>query len=283
MGANDRQARYWAEHGKVWVAVQETIDLQLAPFAEALFDAAAPRAGEIVLDVGCGCGTTTTAVAHAVEPGGTVVGVDLSPPMLDRARERLDEEGLTNVELVHADAQEHPFPAHRFDLIVSRFGMSFFADPVAAFSHLRAALKPSGRLVFVTWQDPRHNPWALVPVLAVAPLVPLPPTPDVGEPGPFSLAEPERTRGLLEKAGWVDIELSPVNVRATIGNTAALDDAVTFLLDLGPAHVALADAPEEVRAEARAAVREALRLYRTRRGVKMPAAVWLVSARPGKE
>jgi ubiquinone/menaquinone biosynthesis C-methylase UbiE len=154
---NAQQVQNWAEAGHHWVAEAERYDRMLRPWGDAVLDAAAPAAGERVLDVGCGTGATTLAAAARVAPGGHAVGVDLSPPMLSLARDRAGRQGIENVSFVEDDAQIADFQPGEFDAAVSRFGVMFFADPAAAFANIRGAMRTGGRLAFACWQDLAHN------------------------------------------------------------------------------------------------------------------------------
>jgi len=280
-GPNAEQITYWNEQtGPKWVARQALLDGQLATFGEAVLDAAKVGVGDRVLDVGCGCGDTTLALARRAGPRGRAVGVDVSAPMLARARERAAAERCANLEFLEADAQTHPFAPASFDAVVSRFGVMFFADPTAAFRNLRGALAPGGRLAFACWQSLPENPWMLVPIMAAAQHVPLPPPPAPGAPGPFSFAERDRVEGVLAGAGFVDVAFRTFAPEMTLGGEGGLDVAVEFLLQLGPMAAALrqANRPDLVPAVT-AAVREALAPYATPRGVVMASKAWIVTAR----
>ena len=163
-GPNAQQVEYWNTQGARWVEVGPRIDAQLEPLGLATIERAAVRVGERVLDVGCGCGQATLQLAERVGATGSVLGSDISEPMLARARERAGEAGLENVEFRQGDAQTEPFPESHFDLIFSRYGVMFFADSEAAFANLRVALRPGGRLVFVCWQELGKNPWLEQPL-----------------------------------------------------------------------------------------------------------------------
>jgi SAM-dependent methyltransferase len=280
-GPNAEQITYWNEQsGPKWVARQALLDVQLASFGEAAIAAAAVQPGERVLDVGCGCGDTTLALVRTVGARGRAVGVDVSAPMLARARERAAAEGLANAEFLQADAQTHAFAPASFDAVVSRFGVMFFADPTAAFRNLRAALAPGGRLAFACWQGLPENPWMLVPVMAAARHVPLPPPPAPGAPGPFAFAERERVTGILAAAGFAAVDFRTFAPEIALGGEGGLDAAVEFLLHLGPMSRALAEANRpDLMPAVTAAVREALEPYATPRGVVMGSTAWIVTGR----
>jgi len=277
---NAEQVRYWNEQaGPKWVAQQAQLDAQLDALGKLAMERAAIVAGDAILDVGCGCGATSLELARRTGPSGSVLGADISGPMLEVARRRAADAGLDDARFELADAQTHPFPEASRDLVFSRFGVMFFADPTAAFTNLRRTLRPGGRLSFVCWQALAQNPWMAVPLGAVAQHVTLPPPPPPGAPGPFAFADRERVSGILRDAGFADVELVPSEDALTIGGTADLDAAVAFLLQLGPSAALLAEASAEVRAAATVAVREAIAPFHVAGGVRMPAAAWLVRAR----
>jgi SAM-dependent methyltransferase len=276
--SNAEQVEYWNQQGHKWVRLQQLLDAMIGPLGERGLDAAGVASGERVLDVGCGCGGTTLAIARRSAPEGRVLGVDISRPMLSRARERVREEGLENVDFHEADAQVHGFEAEAFDLVFSRFGVMFFSEPEAAFANLRRALAPGGRLAFVCWQPVTQNQWMLVPLLAAAKHVPLPPPPAPEEPGPFSLGDPARVERILRGAGFVELEVAPMEGTLAIGGGGDLEESVRFALELGPTGRLLADAEPEAREAVAGAVREALAPFATPEGVRLPYAAWVATA-----
>jgi SAM-dependent methyltransferase len=278
-GANAEQIAYWNEiSGPRWVAQQQLLDDQISPLGLAAMERARVSTGERVLDVGCGCGQTTLQLAERVGPRGWLTGVDISAPMLERARERAAERGLANARFVLADAQEARLG--EFDLVFSRFGVMFFADPTAAFSNLRAQLAPGGRVSFVCWQEMKRNPWMQVPMRSVAQHVALPAPPAPGAPGPFSLADAARLRGILDQAGFAAGAIEPLEGELRIGGAdGGLASAVEVMMRTGPAAAALRDADAAARARIADAMREALAPYAAADGVRLGYAAWLVSAR----
>jgi len=278
-GPNAEQIEYWnATTGPKWVAVSSRLDAQISPFGLLAMERAKLALGKRVLDVGCGTGQTTLQLAERVGMAGTVVGIDVSQVMLERAARRAEEYGASNVRFVNADAQTHAFDASGFDALFSRFGVMFFADPRAAFANLRRALSPRGRLAFVCWQAIEKNPWMLEPSLAVASLVELPPRPPPEAPGPFAFADANRVRAFLVAAGFERVVIEPLERSISIGGGGSLGDAVTLLLEVGPAAAALREAGHEKRSEAAAAMRDALGKHMTKAGVVMDSAAWIVSA-----
>jgi SAM-dependent methyltransferase len=275
--ANREQAEYWDTAASLhWIEYQDRHDAVVAPLDSHLFAAADIAASDRVLDVGCGCGATTRVAARAAT-GGDATGIDLSSAMLERARAVARQEGLTNVRFVQGDAQVHSFGEAEFDLAISRFGVMFFADPTAAFTNLARATREQGRLVFICWQELPKNDWILVP--ATAALAHVPP-PDVGapdDPGPFSLADPDRVRTILTSAGWHDVELQAVEEQLPIG--ADTDEAFAFIRGFRSFRRLLEDADEATATRALEAVREALARREEPDGVVLGSTAWLVTAR----
>lgn len=280
-GANAGQIETWnGTTGEKWVAHQDRLDRMLAPFGEKLLEAAHVRAGEHVLDIGCGCGVTTLDVARPAGAGGHALGVDISAPMIARARDRAAAEGSTaTFEL--ADASSHAFAPGTYDLVVSRFGVMFFDDPVGAFANLHTALKQTGRLVFVCWRPLGENAWVSVPLRAALAHVAPPAPPPPGTPGPFAFADKAHVTGILESAGFREIALTPFDATLTLGASGpgAMDEALLQTSEIGPVSRLLADQPDEVRARVRASIREALAEHLTANGMSLGGAVWIVTAR----
>lgn len=218
--------------GQRWAESQRETDAVVAAFGQAALQRAAAQPGERVIDIGCGCGDTSLELARRVGEGGRVLGVDVSRPMLEVARARAAAAGLRQLDFDEADASAAPLPVGS-DLLYSRFGVMFFADPVAAFVHLRAALRPGGRLVFVCWRAPRDNAWAMAPLMAARRALGITPPPaDPLAPGPFAFADGERTRSILADAGFAAIELQRVDAPIRIGATPR--EAAEAAVRLGP-------------------------------------------------
>ena len=276
-GPNAEQITYWNEAAAPkWIRYQDVLDEQLRSLGERTMDLGAIGAGERVLDVGCGCGATTLEIARRVGSSGAVVGIDISAPMLAHAQDRIRAAGAANVELRNADAQTHAFGSERFDLVYSRFGVMFFADPGRAFANLRRALRPGGRLAFVCWQSLDKNPWMAVPMAAAAREIAFPPPPAPGTPGPFAFADAARVRGILEEAGFGDSTFTAHEEVLTIGGTRSLAEAVEFLVQMGPTGAALRQADADAAVRVQAVVKSALTPYVTRAGVRMDSAAWIV-------
>jgi SAM-dependent methyltransferase len=281
-GPNADQIAYWnAQTGERWVGQQALLDAQIEALGLAAMERAQPAPGERALDVGCGCGQTTLQLAERVAPTGSVVGIDVSAPMLARARERAASHPGAGVRIRFENADAQTAALEPCDLVFSRFGVMFFADPAAAFANLARALRPGGRLAFVCWQAVDRNPWVLVPLRAIAGIVPLPPPPAPGAPGPFSFADPERVRGILAAAGFAEVEVEREEGELAIGAGGGLERAVEFSLQMGPVGAALreAGATDAARGRAAAAIREALAPLVTPAGVRAGYAVWIATAR----
>jgi len=280
-GPNAEQIRYWNETaGPKWTAFQQVLDEQLGALGRRAMDRAGVARRERVIDVGCGCGDATIELGRRVGPQGTVVGVDVSTPMLERAATQARAAQLANVRFENADAQTHRFPPGQCDLVFSRFGVMFFADPVTAFMNLCVALPPGGRVAFICWQPLRENPWLSLPLQVAARYITLPPPPVPGAPGPFSFADPERVRTILVRAGFVEIAFEELREMLTVGGGASLDQTVQFLLQgVGPTSAALREADPAVRPRVAAAVRDALAPFHTAAGVRLGSAAWIVTAR----
>ncbi len=279
MASNQEQIDFWSGvAGERWVSAQREMDRTIRPLGDAALTALDLTPGLRVLDVGCGCGDTTLAIAERVGPAGRVLGVDVSEPMLARARERAKTAPGAPIEFDFADAASTPL--RTIDRIYSRFGVMFFDDPVGAFRHLRSALAPGGRIAFVCWRPLTANPWAHLPLEAtVSVLGPAPTAPAPDAPGPFAFGDAARLRAILGYAGWKDVSIEPFDTELQ-WTTSDDDEALreTFVR-IGPAARRLVDAPEGLRERAIAAILEALGPYRKPTGLVMPAAVWIVSAR----
>jgi SAM-dependent methyltransferase len=251
------------------------LELQLAPLGRRALEALAPRPGDNVLDIGCGGGETTLQLVRAVAPDGAVVGVDLSPAMLAFALRAA--EGCERVRFVHADAQVFPFEPASFDAAFSRFGVMFFTDPAAAFANIRRGLRPNGRLAFVCWRALEENELDILPLKAG--FVHLPPQPahDPDAPGPFAFADPNRVRGILESAGFREIEIAAHDEQVGSGG---LDAMLAVCSRVGALGKILRENPE-LRAATLPAVRSALAAHDGPHGVRLNSATWVVTAQAG--
>jgi ubiquinone/menaquinone biosynthesis C-methylase UbiE len=275
---NADQIAYWNGAGGLrWAQRQPVQDILLQPIADLIIERAKIRSGERVLDVGCGSGSTTFAFAKAVGASGHVMGIDISAPMLAVARE-VTPPG-SPVEFALADATVYPFVPESFDLLASRFGVMFFADPALSFANLRKAMRRTGRLAFACWREARSNPFFMVPLQAVYQHVPKMPQVGPEEPGPFAFASEERVKRILGAAGFSEVAMEPVDLALDVAIGGGLEAAVRSATEIGPAARALTDHPPETVAAATQAIREALRPLVKGQTVLLDAAIWIVTAK----
>lgn len=277
---NTAQADYWnGKVGEKWARLQAPLDLLLSEVSDALVEVAAPEPGERVLDVGCGTGATTIALADRVAPG-RVTGADISEVMLNVAETRAA--GRKNVTFAHMDVQSHAFAPGALDLVTSRFGVMFFDDPVMAFGNLRAALRPGGRIAFVTWAAPGDNPWMSLPRrVATARLGPLQVADDPLAPGPFAFSDRDRVLRILTDAGFADARVTTRDLRLHVTGTP--DDAATLAMEIGPVPRLVAE-KNGTEADLDAilfGIRDALSPYAGPGGVAIPGRFHAFTARRG--
>lgn len=276
--ANAEQAAYWNElTGPKWVLLQAAIDQRLEPLNAILGERAGVGPGHKVLDIGCGTGALALHLAERVGPGGTVLGVDLSAPMLARAERRRAERGLAHLRFQQLDAQVHPFEPKAHDVLVSRFGVMFFSDPVAAFHNLRGALRPAGRLAFVSWAPIEGNPWFEIPMqVGVGRLGPPDPQP-LQAPGPFAFSE-AYVEQILGAAGFADIAIEQITT--ILPGAASAADEAEFVQSMGPLARLIRERepdPQTIRAIT-AEIAERFRQFETAAGMRVPASVHGVTA-----
>ena len=275
---NADQLAFWNGPGvHTWVTRQEHTDITLAPVSEALLALAAARAGERVLDVGCGCGAATLDFARAVDPGGRVAALDISAPMLAEGRARAEAAGIANVDWREADPATAALD--EFDLLVSNFGVMFFGDPVAAFAHMRGAASPGARMAFVCWRPLTENPWMKVPMDAVSGHLPPRPKPVPHAPGMFAFADPQRVVDVLTAAGWASPRIDNLDLDLDIAAGRGLEEAVVQS-QIGPISGWLRGQPADVVTAAITSIREKLAEHVDGASVRLPGAMWLVSSAP---
>ncbi|MEO8467499.1 MAG: class I SAM-dependent methyltransferase [Gammaproteobacteria bacterium] len=270
-----KQGMEWdGRRGNAWVEAQELVDRLFQPFENMLADAVAAEGGRNVLDIGCGTGSTTLVIARNLGASGRVVGVDISGPMIAAARMRVERERLPAT-FVCADAQTYPFERAAHDTIISRFGVMFFSDPVLAFANLRQSAREGAALRSLVWRSAGDNPFMTVAERAAGALLPNLPSRKPDEPGQFAFADAQRVTGILERSGWKDVDIRPVDVECVFPE----HDLVPYLTRLGPVGVALQSADDATRTRVSDAVRAAFDPYVQGAEVRFTAACSMVAAR----
>ncbi|MES2751232.1 MAG: class I SAM-dependent methyltransferase [Pseudomonadota bacterium] len=274
---NADQVAYWnGPGGRHWTDRQQLQDIVLAPVSDVLIHRAALKAGETIIDIGCGCGATSFDLVKQLGPNGFVTGVDISEPMLNRARELAPPKAP--VEFVLADATVHPFVPASADLLFSRFGVMFFAQPAVSFANMRKALRPNGRVAFACWRTPRDNPWMMLGLQQAYKHVPKLPEMKPEDPGPFAFASEERVHRILGEAGFSDIAMERADLSLDIATGRGLDAAVETALAIGPASRALeGQAPEKIAAATRS-IRTAFTTHLKDDTVPLAGSIWIVTA-----
>lgn len=270
METENTQETFWNSAARGWVEAQSMLDVVMEPFERLLVDAVS---GPRVLDVGCGTGGTTLAVARSLGAEGRCVGVDISEPMVAASRERAGRDGA-RVEFILADAATHDFEPGSFDTIVSRFGVMFFDDPASAFANLRAAAADGGTLFSIAWRDPAENDFMTQAERAARPLMPDLPERVPGAPGQFAFADRERVAAILEKSGWAGINIQPLDVDCVFPE----DQLVMYVTRLGPAGRALAEVEEPRRTQIVETVLASFAPYVHEGEVRFTAACWGIGA-----
>jgi len=269
------QSALWnGRGGHAWVDAQPLLDQVLQPFEDLLVEAVRAASPKRVLDVGCGTGSTTIAVARLLGSGSQCTGVDISQPMIEAARARAAREGIA-VSFVIADAQVHAFEPAGFDMIVSRFGVMFFEDPVAAFANLRRAASADASMRLIAFRSAGENPFMTTAERAAAPLLPNLPQRKPDGPGQFAFADRQHVAGILQESGWTGIDIEPIDVECVLPGK----DLVGYFTRLGPVGTALQDADEATRRRVIDVVRPAFDPFVQGTQVRFTAACWMIGAK----
>ncbi|TDG11408.1 class I SAM-dependent methyltransferase [Seongchinamella unica] len=279
---NREQIEYWdGEAGQGWAERNAQMEKTLGPIGEEAIKAAAVRAGEAVLDIGCGCADTSLALLHSTGPAGRVLGVDISGPMLEVAQSKvqtLPDNIRRAITFQQTDASIHNFEESAFDVMFSRFGVMFFADPAGAFANIRRALKPGGRLAFICWAPVAGNEWITVPMSAALQHLPKPEPMPPNAPGPFGLSDPEFVDRALSLAGYSNISIASYQPTMRFGHGMESERIGDFFIEAGPVSRLLKDAPPELVETTRSAIREAVMPYYDGETVNLAASCWIVTA-----
>ncbi len=273
--SDDEQAARWnSVAGKAWVDAQDLLDGVFKPLEDLLVEAVAAASRGRVLDVGCGTGGTTIAVARRLGSTGRCIGIDISEPMIAAARARAEREGVA-AEFIRANAQVHAFEPASIDMLISRFGVMFFDDPVQAFANLRRAACDNATMQLIAWRSAEDNPFMTTAERAAVPLLPnLPPRRQDG-PGQFAFANGQRVSTILRESGWAEIEMQPIDVACSLPESAL----VRYLTRLGPVGLALQEADDATRTRVVDAIRPAFDPYVHGPEVRFSAACWMIGAR----
>ena len=282
--SNTLQKEMWnGRAGESWVRHNSLLEQLLAEPGRECMNLLPRTPAMQILDVGCGCGNQTLELAARLDASSTVIGVDISEPMLGLARElkAANDNALSaEVQFALGDASEPLFDEASFDAIYSRFGVMFFEEPVAAFSALRNSLKSGGRLGFVCWREPKLNPFFNAPMEAALTVLPAPAPSAPGAPGPFGLADDNMIQTTLRLAGFKDVSVAPLNLTLSVGAETPFDALFEELIQIGPAAALIAQSDPSLKEKAREAVYNRLTdFYASGQGVSFDANFWLVTAR----
>ena len=281
-GDNAEQIKYWnGQAGDHWTQRNDEMDAMLRPLGATAIERAAPTEGEQVLDIGCGCGGTTLDMVKNLGTTGHIMGVDISEPMLKLANRKIRQlpEAVQSVASFQlADASNFDFPANAYDLLFSRFGVMFFADPPAAFANMRKALKPGGRLTFLCWGPPDQNDWIMTPFMAAREHLPPTEKTDPKAPGPFAFSNTDYVTDILAAAGFTDIGFEATSPVMKMGRGQSLDETAEFFMEVGPVSRALVDQPDSVREVVKKAITTAIEGRYANGFVEMGGRCWVVTA-----
>ena len=273
--ADDEQAMLWnGPSGRGWVETRDVLEGMFKPLEELLVAAVSEASARHVLDVGCGTGATTFAVAQALGPEGGCTGIDISEPMISAARVRTARDGQAT-SFICADAQTHGFAPASFDMIISRLGVMFFADPVQAFANLRRAARPGAALRFIAWRDMAENPFMTTAERAARPLLPNLPARRPGAAGQFAFADRHRIEAILAASGWEAVAMTPIDCACSF----PASELGRYVSWLGPVGVMLQGMADPVRTQVIDTVRGAFDRYIDGTAVRFTAACWMVAAR----
>ena len=277
---NKNQKDFWSgKGGDIWVERQNAMDTMLSPLGEAALNKLNFNEKENVLDIGCGCGHTTLNIAKRIGPSGNVTGLDISEPMLKRAKESAVEMSITNTLFKCVDVQTEDLGDQIYSAAFSRFGVMFFEDSIAAFKNINKSLISGGYLSFVCWQSPAVNPWQSLFIQEVKKFLDLP-SPPPRSPGPFAFMESEYVSSILEESKFQDITIEGHEAEVNMFSGRSLSDSVKDYISINPVVTQmLKESSENQIAEIVNSGIEAFSPYYSEKGLIFPSATWLVTAR----
>ena len=277
---NKNQKDFWSgKGGDIWVERQNAMDTMLSPLGEAALNKLNFNEEENVLDIGCGCGHTTLNIAKRIGPSGNVTGLDISEPMLKRAKESAVEMSITNTSFKCVDVQTEDLGDQFYSAAFSRFGVMFFEDSIAAFKNINKSLISGGYLSFVCWQSPAVNPWQSLFIQEVKKFLDLP-SPPPRSPGPFAFMESEYVSSILEESKFQDITIEGHEAEVNMFSGRSLSDSVKDYISINPVVTQmLKESSENQIAEIVNSGIEAFSPYYSEKGLIFPSATWLVTAR----
>ena len=275
---NKNQRDFWSgKGGDIWVKRQNAMDTMLSPLGEAALNKLNLNEGENVLDIGCGCGHTTLNIAKRISPDGQVTGLDISEPMLKRAKESANEMSISNASFNCVDVQTDDMGEEVYSAAFSRFGVMFFEDPVAAFCNINKSLITGASLSFVCWQSPALNPWQSLFIEAVKKYVDLP-SPPPRSPSPFAFMESEYVSSILEESNFQNIMIEGHEAEVNMFSGRSLSDSVKDYISINPVVSGmLKDSTEQEKTEIINSAIEAFSPYYSVKGLMFPSATWLVT------
>lgn len=272
---HDQAARWNDQSGRTWTELRDLIDTVLAPCIPPIVREIGPIDGGRALDVGCGAGALTLATAKLTGPRGSCLGVDISAPLIEAAKARAERDGVSMAGFLEADAQVHPFDAGSFDAIVSRFGVMFFEDPVAAFRNLRRAARPGAKLACMAWRSPAENAFMTAAARAAAAGLPGFPPQTQNGPGQFGFADDAFVRTILQESGWQTIAIRSVDVPCRMPRR----DLMTYATRMGPLGAVFPLLDDETKAELAPKIEAAFDPFVQGEEVNFIAACWMITAR----
>ena len=277
---NKDQKAFWSgKGGEIWVTKQDSMDIMLSPLGEEAIKKLNLSSNENVLDIGCGCGSTTISIANEILNNGTISGIDISIPMIEKAKRSVNDLSISNIDFFVKDVQTENLGKNIFSSAYSRFGVMFFDDPFKAFSNILTSLKESGKLSFVCWQSPKLNPWQSLSVQAVREFIDLP-SPPKRNPGPFAFQEKDYVNDILKKAGFKDIQIDDFQREIDMFYGKALEEAAEDYLSINPVITEmLKESSQEIRKSVSDSLIEAFSPFYNENRLTFPSATWIVSAR----